>query len=60
MKGGLELVGGDRRTLKGLPDYCRLCGWALAQAHAKPGDPATITGYCGTNHVLAEAPAKFA
>jgi len=28
-------------------DYCGLCGWALAQAHAKSGDPASIAGYLG-------------
>jgi uncharacterized protein (DUF2252 family) len=40
--------------------YCGLCGWALALAHAKSGDPATIAGYCGKSDVLDEAIGKFA
>jgi len=40
--------------------YCGLCGWALALAHAKSGDPATIAGYCGKSDALDEAIAKFA
>ena len=36
MKGGASST---RRTdLETLPDYCHLCGWALALAHAKSGD----------------------
>jgi hypothetical protein len=60
MKGGLELEEGDRKRLGAFPAYCRLCGWALALAHAKSGDPAMIAGYCGTNDVLDDALAKFA
>jgi uncharacterized protein (DUF2252 family) len=41
-------------------DYCGLCGWALALAHAKSGDPATIAGYCGKSDALDEAIGKFA
>ena len=39
MKGGAEL---DPETtpVETLPEYCALCGWALALAHAKSGDPA--------------------
>jgi uncharacterized protein (DUF2252 family) len=40
--------------------YCGLCGWALALAHAKSGDPATIAGYCGKSDALDEAIGKFA
>jgi uncharacterized protein (DUF2252 family) len=29
--------------------YSALCGWALARAHAKAGDAATIAGYLGSN-----------
>jgi hypothetical protein len=46
--------------LAGLPEYCGLCGWALALAHAKSGDPAMIAGYCGKSSALDEAIAKFA
>jgi len=41
-------------------DYCGLCGWALALAHAKSGDPAVIAGYCGKSEALDDAIAKFA
>jgi uncharacterized protein (DUF2252 family) len=41
-------------------NYCGLCGWALALAHAKSGDPATIAGYCGKSDTLDEAIGKFA
>jgi uncharacterized protein (DUF2252 family) len=30
-----------------LVGYATLCGWALARAHAKAGDAATLTGYLG-------------
>jgi hypothetical protein len=36
-----------------------LCGWALALAHAKSGDAAMISGYCGTGDVLPDAIGKF-
>jgi len=43
-----------------LPDYCGLCGWALALAHAKSGDAAMIAGYCGKSDALDEAIGAFA
>jgi uncharacterized protein (DUF2252 family) len=55
MKGGAKI---DHVEL--LPDYCRLCGWALALAHAKSGDAAMIAGYCGKSDALDDAFAKFA
>ncbi|MCA0301289.1 MAG: DUF2252 domain-containing protein [Proteobacteria bacterium] len=60
MKGGVEMVEGDRDGIDGFKEYCRLCGWALALAHAKSGDPALIAGYCGHSDVLDEALAVFA
>lgn len=60
MKGGLEMVEGDRQQVGGFLEYCGLCGWALALAHAKSGDAANIAGYCGTSAVLDEAIASFA
>jgi hypothetical protein len=59
MKGGLNLNEGDREALGGLSRYCALCGWALALAHAKSGDAAMISGYCGTGDVLPDAIGKF-
>lgn len=37
-----------------------LCGWALARAHAKAGDPWTISGYLGNNARFDEAMGRFA
>jgi uncharacterized protein (DUF2252 family) len=59
MKGGLNLKEGDREALDGLSRYCGLCGWALALAHAKSGDAAMISGYCGTGDALPDAIGKF-
>ena len=59
MKGGLNLNEGDREALEGLSKYCGLCGWALALAHAKSGDAAMISGYCGTGDALPDAIGKF-
>jgi uncharacterized protein (DUF2252 family) len=59
MKGGAEL---DAKTtpVKSLPHYGALCGWALALAHAKSGDPAMLAGYLGKSGVIDEAIARFA
>jgi len=40
--------------------YCELCGWALARAHARSGDPAQISGYLGSNETFDRAAASFA
>lgn len=40
--------------------YARLCGWALARAHARTGDPALISGYLGRSETFARALAEFA
>jgi uncharacterized protein (DUF2252 family) len=59
MKGGADL---DRETayVEGLPSYSALCGWALALAHAKSGDPAMLAGYLGKSEAMDEAIARFA
>jgi uncharacterized protein (DUF2252 family) len=41
-------------------EYVGICGWALARAHARTGDPARIAGYLGKNDSFDEAIAKFA
>jgi uncharacterized protein (DUF2252 family) len=43
-----------------LLEYGRLCGWALARAHAKAGQPAEISGYLGNSTRFDEAIADFA
>ena len=40
--------------------YGRLCGWALARAHARTGRAAMISGYLGTSEVFDQAIADFA
>lgn len=40
--------------------YGRLCGWALARAHARTGRAAMISGYLGTGGVFDQAIADFA
>ena len=59
MKGGAEL---DPKItpVETLPEYGGLCGWALALAHAKSGDPAMLAGYLGKSGVMDEAIARFA
>jgi hypothetical protein len=59
MKGGARFDGGEE-GLEGFEAYCELCGWALALAHAKSGDPAVIAGYCGKSDELDEAIGRFA
>ncbi len=40
--------------------HCELCGWALARAHARVGDPAQISGYVGANDTFDRAISSFA
>ncbi len=60
MKGSAKFTEGNDEGVEGFDEYCALCGWALALAHAKSGDPAMIAGYCGTSAALDEAIGKFA
>jgi len=57
MKGGAQF---DPKNVKTMPDYCKVCGWALALAHAKSGDSAAIAGYLGKSEGMDEAIAQFA
>ena len=41
-------------------EYVKLCGWALARAHARTGNPARIAGYLGKSDSFDEAIEKFA
>jgi uncharacterized protein (DUF2252 family) len=60
MKGSATFGEGDAEQLETFEEYCALCGWALALAHAKSGDAALIAGYCGNSPELDDAIAKFA
>jgi uncharacterized protein (DUF2252 family) len=59
MKGGVEF---DPKKVKieNLDQYCSLCAWALAMAHAKSGDAAAIAGYAGKSNELDKAMVRFA
>ncbi len=37
----------ESMTPLGLTFYARICGWTLARAHARSGDPVAIAGYLG-------------
>ena len=39
--------------------YAELCGWTLARAHARSGEPAKISGYLGKSDAFDEAIADF-
>jgi hypothetical protein len=41
-------------------EYVDICGWTLARAHARTGEPACIAGYLGKNDKFDAALAKFA
>jgi hypothetical protein len=46
--------------VESLASYGELCGWALARAHARSGDPVAIAGYLGSGQVFDRAMASFA
>jgi uncharacterized protein (DUF2252 family) len=39
--------------------YARACGWTLARAHARSGEPAKISGYLGKSEAFDQAIANF-
>jgi uncharacterized protein (DUF2252 family) len=43
-----------------LEAYARVCGWTLARAHARSGDPVAIASYLGAGDVFDRAMASFA
>lgn len=59
MKGGI-VIGPGGVSLDDFPDYARLFGWALALGHARSGDAAVISGYCGQSKELDKALFNFA
>lgn len=59
MKGGIN-VGPGGVSLKNFPDYAKLFGWALALGHARSGDAAMISGYCGQSTEFDSAMYSFA
>ena len=59
MKGGIP-IGPGGISLKNFADYSKLFGWALALGHARSGDAAELTGYCGELKEFGEAMYSFA
>jgi len=57
MKVAPNLAGYGPRALAA---YGHLCGRALARAHGKSGDAASLFGYLGTNDVFDESIANYA
>ena len=43
-----------------LAAYAQICGWTLARAHARSGDPTAIAGYLGSGDSFDRAMASFA
>jgi uncharacterized protein (DUF2252 family) len=55
-KGSVDI---DRLNATGLNSYARLCGWTLARAHARSGDPVAIAGYLGSSNTFDQALTEF-
>ena len=39
--------------------YAQICGWSLARAHARSGDPIAIAAYLGTDNTFDQAVTAF-
>ncbi|SNX29543.1 Uncharacterized conserved protein, DUF2252 family [Polynucleobacter meluiroseus] len=59
MKGGI-VIGKGGVSLENFPDYAKLFGWALALGHARSGEAAMISGYCGASAEFDKAMYSFA
>ena len=56
MKGSIEI---DGAPVSALRRYASVCGWTLARAHARSGDPAAIAGYLGKSERFDKAIGDF-
>jgi uncharacterized protein (DUF2252 family) len=57
MKGSAEI---EAMTPVGLSAYARACGWTLARAHARSGDPVAIAAYLGDGDEFDRAMTDYA
>ena len=57
MKGSVDV---EVMTPEGMTFYARTCGWTLARAHARSGDPVAIAKYLGKRDTFDAAIADFA
>jgi uncharacterized protein (DUF2252 family) len=49
----------ENMTPFGMTFYARMCGWTLARAHARSGDPVAIAEYIGSDDRLDQAITEF-
>jgi hypothetical protein len=49
----------EAMTPLGLTFYARTCGWTLARAHARSGDPVAIATYLGDSDAFDESITGF-
>jgi uncharacterized protein (DUF2252 family) len=56
MKGSAEV---ELMTPVGLTIYGRICGWTLARAHARSGDPVAISAYLGSSDAFDKSITDF-
>ncbi|HZC52247.1 MAG TPA: DUF2252 domain-containing protein [Mycobacterium sp.] len=56
MKGSVAV---ESMTPLGLTVYARICGWTMARAHARSGDPIAIAEYLGPDEGFDQAIADF-
>ena len=57
MKGSAEV---EAMAPVGLNFYAGICGWTLARAHARSGDPIAIAAYLGSSDQFDRSIADFA
>jgi uncharacterized protein (DUF2252 family) len=57
MKGSATV---ERMIPDGMTYYATLCGWTLARAHARSGDPVAVAAYLGEKRRFDKAVAEFA
>ena len=57
MKGSADVAAMNPQQLTA---YAGLCGWTLAHAHARAGDPIAIAGYLGSGDVFDRSVTDFA
>ena len=50
----------ESMTPVALPFYARICGWTLARAHARSGDPVAIAEYLGQDDAFDQSISEFA
>ena len=56
MKGSVEI---DKLRPVGLALYAGICGWTLARAHARSGDPVAIAEYLGDSDAFDKSITDF-